>query len=269
MAVDYFILKNCIVKEQLVPDQLVETIKERNRAYQVRGMLANSGKSQEEVDNFEYTFQKNTPHGVEICKCKIGDIIESTSILDDLSPFCKGCSVANEQSFGCLGAVNYPISANCEKWLAKVAMDSYKKGEDYSLMISFILDQNVKGNLTAEARNQGDTFFELRNPVEIILRKGLFSKKSINTNQILDMLFGYEVMQSTHMNHMLMLFGGIYLTETKPNDRPSKFNSELCKYMYLGLDLPKDPDSSITNFYNLFNQMFLALTNGFDVSFDR
>lgn len=269
MAVDYLILKDCKVKEQLAPDQLVATIKDRNRAYQVRDMLANSGKSQVEIDNFEFTFQKLTPNGIENSKHKIPDIVANTSILDTLSPICNDCPIANGKSFGCLGAVNYPISAKCEKWLAKVASDSYKKGEEYSLMITFILDKNVNGNITADSRNQGETFFELRKPAEIILSKGLFSKKSINTNQILDMLFGYNVMQSTHMNHMLMLFGGIYLSETKPNDRPSTFNSEQNKYMYLGLDLPKDSDNSITNFYNLFHQMFLALTNGCDVSFDR
>jgi hypothetical protein len=269
MAVDYLILKDCKVKEQLTPDQLIATIKDRNRAYQVRDMLANSGKSQDEIDNFEFTFQKMTPNGIENSKHKISDLIAQTAILDTLSPICSDCPVANGKPFGCLGAVNYPISAKCENWLADIAFDSYKKGVVYSMMLTFILDQKVSGKETDDARRHGDTFFELKKPVEIVLSKGFFSKKAVNTSQLIDMVLGTRVMKFTHMNHLLMLFGGVFVDDTKPTDRPSKFNKDQNKYMYLGLDLPKDADKSIHDFYNLFQQIFLTMVNDVEIEFDR
>jgi hypothetical protein len=269
MAVDYLILKNCKVKEQLTPDQLVNTIKDRNRAYQVRDMLANSGKSQEEIDNFEFTFQKMTPNGVENSKHKISDLMAQTAILDQLSPICTDCPVANDKPFGCLGAVGYPISAKCENWLAQIAEDSYKKGEVYSMMLTYILDQKVSGKESDDARRQGDTFFELKKPIEIVLSKSFFSKKAVNTSQLIDMILGVRVMQFTHMNHLLMLFGGVFLDDTQPTDRPSKFNENKKKFMYLGLEFPQDADKSIYDFYKLFHQIFLTMVNDVDISFDR
>lgn len=269
MAVDYLILKDCKVKEQLPNEQLVETIKDRNRAFQVREMLAKTGKSIEEINNFEFTLQKMGPNGVENINYKIGELIEKSSILDKLSTNCQECPVSNGESFGCLGAVNYPISAKCENWLAQLADQSYKKGEVYSMMITFILDQKIKGSDTENDRRQGNTFFELNKPVEIILSKSFFSKKAINTNQLIDMILSFKVMQFTHMNHLLMLFGGCLLAEVQPTDRPSKFNKDQNKYMYLGLELPKDADSSIHEFYNLFQKIFLTMVNNVEISFDR
>jgi hypothetical protein len=269
MAVDYLILKSCKVKEQLTPDQLVNTIKDRNRAYAVRDMLVNSGKTQSEIDNFEFTFQKMTPEGVVNSKHKISDLISQTSILDQLSPICKDCPVANGKSFGCLGPVNYPISANCEHWLAQVAEESFKKGVEFSMMLEFILDQKVSGAETESARRQGETFFELKKPIEIVMSKGWFSKKTVNTSQLIDMIIGVRVMKSTHMNHLLMLFGGLYLDEIKPTDRPSKFIEEHKKFMSLGLELPKNADKSIIDFYNLFQQIFLTFAYDEEIAFDR
>lgn len=269
MAVDYLILKHCRVKEQLSTEQLLERIKNRNRVYNIRDMLAQSGKTEDEINNFEFTHQQWTPNGPINSRHKIIDLIAEISILDTLAPICTDCPVANKIPFGCIGAVNYPISAKCEQWLAQIALESYKKGEVYSTMIKFILDQKVTGKETEEARRHGDTFFELKHPIEIVLSKSFFSKKIINTSQLIDMILGIRSMQYVHMNHLLMLFGGIFAEDTQPKDRPSKFHREISKYVSLGLDLPNDPDQSIYNFYWLFHKMFLAFINDTDMAFDR
>lgn len=63
MAIDYHILKDCKVKEQLKPSELLATIIDRQNAILTRDMLVGSGYSQEQIDNFEFTFQKLTPDG--------------------------------------------------------------------------------------------------------------------------------------------------------------------------------------------------------------
>jgi hypothetical protein len=269
MAVDYLILKDCKVKDQLPPEQLIETIKDRNRAYSVRNMLMDGGKSEEEIDNFEFTLQKMTPDGIQNSTHKISDLITKTSILDTLSPTCTDCPVANSQPFGCLGVVHYPISAKCENWLAQVAFDSYKKGEIYSMMIKFILDKKISGEEINIDRQQNGLLFELKKPVEIVLSRSFFSKKTINTSQLIQMILGVGVMQFTHMNHLLMLFGGCLVSDEKPTDRPSKYHTEQNRYMYLGLELPQNADKSINDFYNLFQQIFLTMVNNEEIAFDR
>ncbi len=269
MAIDYHILKDCKVKEQLKPSELLATIIDRQNAILTRDMLVGSGYSQEQIDNFEFTFQKLTPDGVENVKSRVIDVIRNTAILDTLSQHCIDCGVANGKSFGCFGKVNYPISANCENWLAKLVLDSYNKEVYYPVIIRFILEQDSIGNLIADIRNQGEIFIELRKPVEIKLGKGLFPDKSINTDQILHMLFGFSVMESSKIFHILTLFGSLYSSETKPNDRPSILYSEKNLYVYYGWDLPEDADHSIIDCYNLLHHMLLALTNGCDISFDR
>ncbi len=136
-------------------------------------------------------------------------------------------------------------------------------------MLTFILDQKISGAETDEARRQGGTFFELKKSIEIILSKSFFSKKAVNTSQLIDMILGIRVMQFIHMNHLLMLFGGVFMDDAKPMDRPSKFNKDHNKFIYLGLELPADADKSIRNFYNLFHQIFLAMINDVEIAFDR
>jgi len=117
-------------------------------------------------------------------------------------------------------------------------------------------------------RSQGNAFFERNKPVDIILSKGFFSKKKINSNQLLDITFLQGLMNTTHINYLLMMYGGIVIDEIKPKDKSYVYNDEKKQYAYLDLNLPKDYDNSILEFYYYFQHLFIALINGNDVFMD-
>ncbi len=117
-------------------------------------------------------------------------------------------------------------------------------------------------------RAHGQTFFESSSPKKILLSKSLFKKDTINTNQLLDVTFLQGTMQTTHMNYLLMLYGGIASSPEEPTDRPFKYDKENKKYVYLDLQLPVNTDKSIIEFYAYFHHLFLALINGYEVLMD-
>lgn len=81
-------------------------------------------------------------------------------------------------------------------------------------------------------------------------------------------------MQHTHMNFLLMLFGGIIVDDVPPKHTWSKFieNAEDGNkkgFSYLALQLPQDHDNSMLHFYRLFQAMFIAFVHGQEIVFDR
>ncbi len=268
MGLDLITQRNCEVKEKVSQNELLNLIKERNRAQQILKMVLNSGKSKEEALDTEFTQRLQTQDGIRDVKVKVSSLLEKTSILDSLGEFCKDCIISKNRPFGCIEYISYPISLKCEKWLASMASVAYKKGQPYSMSIEFILDQKIDGARIKQMRMQGQTFFESNKPIDIILSKGLFSKKKIDTNQLLDITFLQGLMQTTHINYLLMMFGSIVTDSEEPKDKPFKFNEKEKKYVYLDLNLPPDYDKSIFEFYNYFQHLFLAVINGHDVLMD-
>lgn len=268
MGLDLITQRNCDIKEQIPQVELLNQIKERNRGFTVLKMLMDSGKSREEGLQTSFTQVLQTIDGTQNVSVKISDLIERTNHLDGLGDTCKNCPVSQGNPFGCIGFISYPISQKCERWLASIAEESNEKGLPYSTTLLFIEDQNITGQRIKQMRNHGQTFFESSTPAEIVLSKSLFKKKSIDTDRLLDVTFLQGVMQTTHINYLLMLFGGIVSDPQQPQDRYSKFDSETKKYTYLDLRLPVEHDKSMVEFYNYFHHLFVALVNGHAVLMD-
>jgi len=268
MGLDLITQRNCDVKQKVPQNELLNLIKERNRATQVLKMVINSGKSKEEAFETEFTQRLQTQDGVKDLTVKVSSLFEKTAILDELGGICKDCIISQNKPFGCIGSVSYPISLKCEEWLATMAFEANKKGKPFSMSIEFILDQKINGQRIKEMRAQEQTFFESNKPVDIILSKSLFSKKKIDTNQLFDITFLQGLMQTTHINYLLMMFGNIVTDNNKPESKPYKYDDENKKYVFLDLNLPKDYDKSILEFHNYFHHLFLAVINGNDVLMD-
>ena len=268
MGLDLITQRNCEVKTEIPQKELLNQIKNRNRAYSVYNMLINDGKTIVESLNTEFTYQLQTLEGLKNETLKVSTLISQTSFLEPLGNKCNNCIVSQNKPFGCIGFVSYPISEQCEIWLASLAESANKKGIPYSTSIIFIKDQKINGNRIKQMRIQGQTFFEANQPKEIILSKSFFKKDTITTDQLFDITFLNGLMQTTHINYLLMLYGGVVSDTSKPNNKPSKLNSENNKYVYLDLDLPNNADKSITEFYNYFHHLFIALINGHDVLMD-
>ena len=265
MGLDIITQRHCEVKEEIPQELLLKQILERNRGFAVFKMIVNSGKTQQEALETTFTFSSQRNDEVVNTELKVGDLINRTSHLDKLGEKCKNCVISQNNKFGCIGYISYPISYKCEQWLASISETSNKKGPPFSSMLDYIQESKIMGNRTKEMRDLNRTFLESPNPVEILIEKNFFKKKTIDTNKLLEVIFLEGLMQTTHINYLLMLFGGLISDPKKPDDRPSKFNDEVGQHIYLGLNLPKDHDKSMIEFYNYFNHLFLALMYDHDV----
>jgi hypothetical protein len=270
MGLDLITQRNCEVKMKTPQQELLNLIKNRNRGVVVYEMLLNSGKTKEEALETEFTFTFQTLEGVKDEQVKVSKLLSDTQpILESLGKLCENCPVSRGREFGCIDYISYPISSKCEKWLASLAEEANKKGMPYSMAIVFIKDKNINGNRIKQMRAHGQTFFEVDKPAKIVLSRSLFKKDAIDTDQLLDVTFLQGLMLQTHINFLLMLYGGVVSDSNKPtDDRPFQYNNEHNKYVYLDLQLPNDADRSMVEFYNYFQHLFVALMNGCDVYMD-
>lgn len=268
MGLDLITQRNCEVKEKIPQNELLNQIKNRNRAYAILNMLIDKGKSKEEALETVFTQSFQTLEGTKNEQVKVSNLIKDTLHLDSLGKLCEKCPLSQNKSFGCIGYISYPISSKCEEWLAGLAEEANKKGMPYSTTIVFIKDQKILGNRIKQMRAHGQTFFESSISKEIILSKSLFKKDAISIDQLLEVTFLQGLMQTTHINYLLMLYGGIVTDTIEPNGKPFKYDNENKKFVYLDLDLPKNADKSMVEFYNYFQHLFIALVNGHDVFMD-
>ncbi len=269
MGLDIITQRECEVKTKTSQQELLNLIKNRNRGMSIYSMLLNNGKTKEEALDTEFTFSFQTLDGVKDEQVKVSKLLSDTlPILDKLGMLCENCPVSQRKEFGCIGYISYPISSKCENWLASLAEEANKKGMPYSTAIIFIKDQNIAGNRIKQMRMHGQTFLEINKPKEIVLRKSFFKKDTIDTDQLLEVTFLQGLMQHTHMNYLLMLYGGIVSDNNKPTDKAYKYDSSNNKYVYLDLQLPNDADKSMVEFYHYFQHLFIALMNGHDVYMD-
>lgn len=269
MGLDIITQRNCEVKNKISQQELLNLIKNRNRGIAVYNMLLNNGKTKEEALDTEFTFCFQTLDEVKNEQIKVSKLLSDTMpTLETYGKICENCLISQGKAFGCIDYISYPVSSKCEKWLASLAEEANNKGMPYSMTIVFIKDQKIRGNRIKQMRMNGQTFFEADKPEKIVLSKSFFKKDTIDTDQLLDVTFLEGLMQQTHINYLLMLYGGIVSDDNKPTDRPYKHNSSNNKYVYLDLRLPKDADKSMTEFYNYFQHLFVALVNGNDVYMD-
>ncbi len=198
MALDYIIDMDCEVKRQLTKDGLVSIIKQRDRANAIIDMLKKEGKSKEEALNHKFRLQLMTPGGLEENEQKVSDLLEITRHLDTLQSQCKTCAISRSvgapgqamEPFGCYGSINYPISRQAEEWLASLALSAKAKGGVNAMTLNYIIDNRITGReMNALREGPHGRFLELEKPLEVVVGKGLLGNKTVNTGQILFMLF--------------------------------------------------------------------------------
>lgn len=267
MAIDYIINMGCPVQETLSLEGMITMIKNRNRAAYIIDLAKNDGKTEEEALERLFNVHLITPDGnTETKDIKVRDLLESTAPLNDLKTHCTECQ-ANKpgQSFGCYMAINYPISGKAEEWLVELSKNALEKGVPNSLLLNYIIDQKVKGDRSDRMRKDpGGTFFENQKPLEVVVKKALLNKKAVNTNQILDMFFSFQVLSLPHMVTLLYFSGAFskYSTEDEATNcqQAIKIISEDGTNIWLGFDLKDsaDDDKTVSMLKDFLRSVFIA-----------
>lgn len=280
MAIDYIIDKECPVKEEVGAEGLIQLIKSRNRAGEIFRRLVEDGKSESEALATSFTVQMYSAESgqAEVKQVTVRDLFKETSQLKELAEHCGSCPLNSGEGFGCYDTVNYPISAEAERWLSQLGQMAVAKGLPESILIKFILDEEVPGEFFGRMRADDNTvFLQYPEPLEIIVEKKLLKKTKVNTDQILDMMFAIGTMERTHQMFLLFFSSGVTISSEEPDPEAFLGNvqaaavrseeGELRYWIFNLRPIPSD-DHSITQIKRFFRSVFAAFATGETLSVD-
>lgn len=204
MAIDYAIQYDCAPRRELGDDDLLELLKEQERANLIIRMYRESG-DQRPPSEMGYEFTRQTPEAQpETRLIVVQDVLDRVEVLNTLAHHCRGCP-ANRASrpYGCTGFIQYPLSVAGEAWL----LNQLPTPADP--LVWLLLKQGIDnfmydGQDIAALRAGSDTYFE----TQTALVRGL-GEFSVNANQVFEMIFTVGDIQPNHAGVLLLFFHAI------------------------------------------------------------
>jgi hypothetical protein len=289
MAIEYIIDMDCEVKKKLTLEGMVSMIKQRANLWVYFNHMRKEGKTDEEIAKSTITHHFKTPDGIQVTEQKVSDLIESARVLNNYIAYCKKCAIYatskgasacrkgtiedEEDGFNCYGMINYPISRKAEDWLVEMSRNALAKGVPDSIMLTYIPDQKISGEplKSNRASDAEGTFYELKKPLEIALSKGLFTKKTVDTDQILFMLCGFGKMERVQMMTLLHFTGAFTSTAERPRIGVNHVALEMedkngkGRWWTFSLAINESDDKSIRQFKRYFWALYNACSLNQDV----
>jgi len=203
MAIDYIIDYACVPKETLTTDGIVERIKARERAGAVIKLFRENGDNRP-PSQMGFEFTRTTLDGEEETRViVVQEMLDLAAELDPLAHYCVGCPAnVHNRPFGCIGQIEYPISAAGERWL----LDQLP-GTDQPL-VWLLLRQGVQ-----ELGYDGEPVKPLRATTTYFEERRVAGRDMvefiITANQVFEMLFLLGNLQPAHAGAKLLLFNAI------------------------------------------------------------
>ena len=278
MGVDFMIERPCRARETLTSDGLLSLIKQRNICQAVVDHAKSEGKTNEEILNTRIKKTIYTPSGYRLKEESVSEMIAAIDPLAELAESCRTCPANFGRAFGCYSAIKYPISENAERWLAGLARKAVENRTAGQVPLLFVDEKDINGALIARMR--ADTkggFFERRVPLEIALPTGtdLFKRKTITTDQLLEIILGIDRMGCDHMKILLVFAGDFRVrdddSETETASDILILNNSEGKKTWWTFYLHPEPsdDPSISQFKKFFQSMFVAAALGCNMIINR
>jgi hypothetical protein len=194
-------------------------VKSKNRAEALLQRFIEQGMRREEAMNAKFGIQTVQPGGsTGIEMVTVGSLFKQAELLDDHRDSCIDCPASCGTPFGCYQSINYPISEAAEEWIAKIAAKAISAGMPNSILVQFILDNNITGESFGSMRgNEGHTYLEAEFPIEIEVDRAEEMPLLVDTNQIWEMFFGVGDMGDVHQQFLLFFSGGLTIQDQAPN----------------------------------------------------
>ncbi len=204
MGIDYIIDYDCAPKRALSVAGLMGRLKGRDRAQAVIQLYRDEG-DMRPPSQMGFEMVRRTPDGTEETEIVVvQDMLDAAEELVPWEPYCEGCPAnAAQAPFGCIGAINYPISTAAERWLLDRLANS-DHPLPYMLLQRAIRDMGYKGEAAHPLRMQSGVFLESPEPLERDLEA-----LRINGDQVFEMLFLSGPIQPAHGTLLLQFFGAI------------------------------------------------------------
>jgi hypothetical protein len=204
MAIDFIIDYACIPKQTLTTEGIIERLKGDERAQAIIAMFRQNGDNRPPSE-MGFEFSRSTPQGEKEKKViVVQDLLDAAAELKPLEKHCVGCP-ANRlgKPFGCMGFIQYPISARGEAWL----LNQLPVPDE--ALVWLLLKQGVEefkydGSSLGAMRQAGDAYFEVRGAMS--RRLGEFR---ITNDQVFEMLFLLGHIQPPHAGVVLLFFNAV------------------------------------------------------------
>ena len=217
MAIEYIIEHKCPAKQKFTAETMIMMLKHTRSAENIVKAEMQAGKTQQEARENTVTMHRVDSAGNDISyDAKVGDIIDGSAPLMALAGNCKECPASIGWEFSCYGAINYPVSARSEQWLMGLAAQALEKKNLGMMAVEFITDNKFSGEPFVKMR-QNPTFFESRKPAELVVGKGLFGKKTVTSDQLLQFLLPAKLTEASHMQVISSLSGGLRVQKERPD----------------------------------------------------
>lgn len=254
MAIDHIIDYDCIPKQTLTSEGILERIKGRNRAEEIIKLFRRNG-DERPPSEMGFEFTRSTPEGQEETRViVVQELLDAAAELEPLEHHCAGCPANRAgRPFGCMDFVNYPISAKAEKWL----LDQLPVPDEP--LVWLLLRQGIKefkydGQSVVPLRESDSTYFESPQPYQ--RRLGEFE---IDSNQLFEMIFAVGNVNPNHAA-LLLLFLHAIPREVEADDimriAPAPDDVET-RYPFR-LDYRDDDDETILQLKDLLRSFYVA-----------
>lgn len=203
MGVDYSIGYGCVPKENFTTEGIIQRLKAGERANSIiQFYRQNNDKRSVEHMGGEITLRTAGGES-ETRTVLVKDLLAERAELDLYAHHCEGCPANHlRKPFGCIGRLNYPISAQVELWML------YRlPGEDEPLpflLLSKAEEMGLTGTSASHYRQMENSIFQ--NP-DTMGRE--YPEMKITTDQLFELLFLLGHIQPKRAVMILMYLGAI------------------------------------------------------------
>jgi hypothetical protein len=262
MAIDYIIEYDCVPKRELKPAGILQRLKERARAQEVIQWFRAAGDAREPKRmGFEFTHSTPADPGDKQL-IVVQDLLDHAAALDEYADHCATCP-ANRvgQPFGCMGFIQYPITARAEIWLLE------RLPVPDEPLVWLLLKQGIQklgydgASLKALRETDGDveaskrTYFEL--PIAPERRLG---ELRVSGDQVLEMIFGIgERIIPNHAGILLLFLRAIDRDlEAQEIQDISSFAETIRENLPFDMIADRDADDCVRELIAFFHALYLA-----------
>lgn len=272
MAVDYIIKYQCPVKQELNEEAIIHLVKSQSRAEALLQRFMDQGMRREEAMNAKFGISTVKPSGESgVETVTVGSLFKQAELLDDHRETCSGCPASGDRAFGCYDSINYPISEAAEEWIARMAAKAISAGMPNSILVQFILDQGITGEVFAKLRiSTNSKYLEAEFPIEIEVEHDGATPLLIDTNQLMEMFFAVGEMGDVHQQFLLFFTGGLTIQDQAPDMTKSGIEYQVAelrtmngpsRYWVFRMTDQLNDDRSIRQIKAFFRSVFLAQCN--------
>lgn len=253
MGIDYSIGYGCVPKEQLTTDGIIQRLKAGERAASIIEFYRQND-DQRSIEHMGGEVTLRTGDGEsETRTVLVKDLLAERNELEDFASYCEGCPANRiNRSFGCIGRINYPISAQVELWML-YQLPSPEEPLPY-LLLSKAEEMGLTGAAARQYRHQEGIIFQ--NP-DTMGRE--YPEMKITADQLFELLFLLGTIQPKRAVMILMYMGAIQrdmeadelmrLTPAPPDAAQ--------QYPFL-LSISPDDDDSTRDFKQFLHTLYLA-----------